>query len=118
MDFANRSDDSGSHQFHSSSNWFASMSLIAHLRLYFVVNSALRHQTGFVERMCQRFLAINVLAQRHGPQSRYGMYVVWCAYRHRIDAFFVVEHDAEILVDLRRRMFLNRTGGTPFVDIA
>ena len=116
--FPHRPDDAGADQFDGPADRLARMRLVAHLRLHFVVRRGMGHHASFVNRMRQRFLAVHVLAQRHGHYGRGGMRVVRSADGDRVDALFPFQHHAEIGVTLGFRKLGKRAVRPALVDVA
>ena len=80
------------------------MRLIAHLGGHLVLLGRLGHQPGLPNRVRQRLLAIDVLAHPHGPHRRVAVSMIGRGNRHRVEAFFLVQHDAEIAIYLGVRI--------------
>ena len=72
-----------------------------------------------MQRVRERFLAVNVLAGADGRHRSDGMHVVRRADRDGVDVLcLLVEHEAEILVSPRFGKRLKRAGGAFVVDVA
>ena len=72
-----------------------------------VARGGLAHDARLVDGARQRLLAVDVFAQLHRRHGGDGVRVIGRGDQHGVYAFFhLVEHLAEVLIALRRRMFL------------
>ena len=72
-------------------------SMVAHLSAASVFSSDFRHQTSFIDRTSQRFLAETVFAKTHAHQAGGGVHVVGSRAGERVDLVaHLVEHFAEV----------------------
>ena len=92
--------------FRKTTNAIARTTLISHLGYHLMLNCCFCHFTNFVQIMSQRFLYIYVFASLHSIHCHHIMRVVRCGNGNCINAFFLVEHFAEILINFRIWKFL------------
>lgn len=86
---------------------FGRSALVAHLRGYLVLGGQFGQQTRFVDRVRQRFLAIDVLAGRNGVGRDDRVGVVGRSHHDRIGRFeHLVVHAAVIVVAFGRGVTL------------
>jgi hypothetical protein len=96
---------------------FVGVTLVAHLGGHSVLISHLAHLPRFPNGADERFLHVNVLAAFHRPDGRGGMHEIGNGDNHRVDAFFLVEHLAEVFVPFCIGVFVERPR-VLIVDIA
>ena len=98
---------------------FGRSALVAHLRGYLVLGGQFGQQTRFVDRVRQRFLAIDVLAGRNGVGRDDRVGVVGRSHHDRIGRFeHLVVHAAVIVVAFGRGVTLEDMLRVFPVDVA
>ena len=85
VDLAHLADGTRAHQLGTAAEARIGRSLVAHLRAHSFLTRRLAHQAGLPDRVRQRFLAIDVLAQTHGHDRRRGVRVVGRRHDDRVD---------------------------------
>src|SRR5581483_5179141 len=95
-----------------------SVRLIAHLRLHMVVVGSQRQRAGLVDRMGKGLLTAHVLAPGHRSHCGHRVCMIGRAHGYRVDAFFLLEHFAEVAINLCLGKALETASGTAFVDVA
>ena len=95
------------------------MTLVAHLCGDFVFAGRFGEFANLVDRMGQRFLAIDMLAAFHGRHDGHIVSVVRGCDNDGVDIFFhFVEHDAKITIDFRPRILVDTVFGSFHIGIA
>ena len=88
-------------------NALAAMPLVTHLRGHTGPPGRFSDLARFVDRMRQRFFAIDMLAVPDRGHRRHGVDVVRRRHEHRIDGFLLLQHFSQVNV-----------AGTTFVSTA
>ena len=119
MQFGDVADDSGLDHFDRATQAAAGAALVAHLGGQFSVASQLPQNTGFMDRLGERLLTVDVLAQAHGRGGGDAVDVVGCGDGHCVDRFAdLVEHLPEVLELLGLRVLLPLLGERVPIDVA
>ena len=119
LDLAHLADFAVPYPFADLAHAFGRSALVAHLRGYLVLGGQFGQQTRFVDRVRQRFLAIDVLAGRNGVGRDDRVGVVGRSHHDRIGRFeHLVVHAAVIVVAFGRRVTLEDMLRVFPVDVA
>ena len=118
MDFAHRADCAISDPFVDLAIAFEGHALVAHLRGDFRFARGFGDCAGFVNGAGERLFAIDMLAHANGGHRNDGVIVIGRADNDGIDAFFLVEHLAEIFVAFGFRISFESFGGVIPIHIA
>jgi hypothetical protein len=93
------------HQFDQAPRAVVGMTLVAHLRHHLRLLRHLAHQARFPDRMRQRLLTINVLAQSHRHHRGVGVMMIRRAHGDRLDLLHLLEHLSVVAKQPRPRKF-------------
>ena len=118
MDFSHVAQQPGLNPLPRHADGLEGMALVAHLRLHFALPRGCHDPADLVNIVGQRLLAIDVLAGLQGGHRDYRVRVVGRGDDYRVDVFLLVEHGAEILVDLGLRIGLEGLGCVCHIDVA
>ena len=119
MQFGDLADDPRLDHLDRATQAAAGAALIAHLGGQFSVAGQLPQDAGFMDRLGERLLTVNMLAQAHGRGGGDAVDVVGRGYGHRVDGFAdLVEHLPEVLELLGLRILLPLLGERGSVDVA
>ncbi len=118
MDFADGADRAVAEDFDDSPRTAERVPLVSHLRddVHFAGNLA--HPPGFVNRMRERLLTIDVLAQLHRHDAGRSVMVIGCGDNDRIDVLALFEHLAVVFVLGDARILLVSFGGAIVIGVA
>ena len=117
MDFLDITDHTGLDTFHGAAQTCLGGTLVTHLGSHFVLSGSLADLAGFIHRVDQRLLHEGVqtsLDRHHGGRS---MVVVRSGNGHRVEIFFLLEHDAVIFVVTSIGAFLSQISGAAIVSV-
>lgn len=118
VNFAHRTDEAGLHDFHRAAQTILGTALVAHLRDDAVFLGQLAQEARFIDRLRQRFLAVNILAQLDGRRGHQRVHVIRGRNDDRIESLFLFEHHAPVLIKPGFRILLELTGGAGRVHVA
>ena len=98
VDFTNISQCARPNDFARFANKIARMPLVAHLRGHtrFLGNFGNLARLPYVMR--QRLFTIDMFALAHGPGANVGVQMIRRRAQHRVNGFFLFQHDAKILI--------------------
>ena len=100
IDLPHRPDEAGLNDLDRAAQAVFGAALIAHLGGDLVLLGELAEQPRFIDRVRQGLLAIDMFAHAHGGGGGDGVHVIRRGHDDRIQRLLLVEHLAEVLVEL------------------
>ena len=95
------------------------MTLVAHLGLNVVLAGGFRDLADFVNRMRQRFFAIDVLTRSDRSHDGDGVGMIGRGNQHGVDGLVhLIQHDAKVFVLFGPGIRLEHLSGPAFVHVA
>ena len=106
IDFADLADQARGDPLADQPVAFHAVALDAHLRGHLVLLGRLGELAGFIDRVRQRFLAVDVLAGLDGRHGDHGMRMIGRGDHHAVDVLLLLQHQAIVFVGLRLGILL------------
>ena len=99
IDFSDLSDHTALYGFYRTTHSVVGVALVSELGSHLHLVGDPGQFPAFPCRMCQRLLAVDMLAHQHGLPGGMKVRVVWSAHHHRIDGLVhFIKHPAEVTV--------------------